>query len=419
MDVLSQLMCQVMNSVSVKIPDVSSGKSGDATGFDSMIRDKYQQSEGQKTQEQPETAKKDNTESTKSDNPTETKDNGETPKPEGQPAKVEDMKQQYETAAAMMLQLQPVVYVEPEAQSVEAPVVQQANVPVEAVVETQTAVPVIAEQQGVIQENSDIVTANLDTQDVNTAPQVQQDNTIKTVETPVQDSAPVEAAPETREQPQARHQETAPGFAESRPETIVQTTDTSKPQQEFVKVVEDMSEEPAVQEDEVPVEAPVFGELEATPVKVADAPQKPVEIEAEDAPQQIMDRIEVPLQEGESRVVLSLTPENLGHVTVEITRTNDGSLNVVLSASTSKAAALLEQHSTGLQNLLAVKNDADVQIEVRGGENAQQQFLDPNGRNGQQQSQQQQQQHQPEKEHQVQDFMQQLRLGLVNIDEAS
>ena len=50
------------------------------------------------------------------------------------------------------------------------------------------------------------------------------------------------------------------------------------------------------------------------------------------------------LEKGDSRVEISLTPETLGNVRVEITRSQDGSLHVALSADTAQTRSLLEKH---------------------------------------------------------------------------
>ena len=170
----------------------------------------------------------------------------------------------------------------------------------------------------------------------------------------------------------------------------------------------------------VPAETAVFGELDAVPVKVAQAPEEPVPLESKDAPELIEQKLPIPTEQGTSHIEINLQPENLGKLTVAITRAADGALSVVLSASTMKAAALLQQHSSGLQNLLAENNQAKVEIEVRGGEETQQQFLNPNDSNGREQQQQRQPHHQQQEQpSNTIDFLQQLRLGLVSMDEFS
>lgn len=98
----------------------------------------------------------------------------------------------------------------------------------------------------------------------------------------------------------------------------------------------------------------------------------------------------------------------------------DGTLNVVLSVVTEKAANLLQQHSNSLQNLLQAGNQGQVRVEVenRTPEDAAQQFLNPDQEQGKEQQQQNERRQRPENDNpaaaQV-DFMQQLRLGLVDL----
>ena len=89
------------------------------------------------------------------------------------------------------------------------------------------------------------------------------------------------------------------------------------------------------------------------------------------------------------------------------------------AATTQRAASLLERGANGLQNLLASPNRPSVDVEVRTAQpSTQQQFLNPNGQEGQQQQRQQQgeRREQRERREHPQDFIQRLRLGLVELD---
>lgn len=186
----------------------------------------------------------------------------------------------------------------------------------------------------------------------------------------------------------------------------------------------DLSQNTTQQQDDQPVEnvvsyqnQPVFHDVETTPVKVGET-YDPVPLESEEGVQTLAEQLTDAVAQGESKVEITLTPANLGKLTVEITRTNDGTMNVVLHATTEKASNLLQQHSGSLQNLLAGSNQSEVRVEVRGNENAQQQFLNPDDSNQREHQQQQHKQHK-QQEQQSQDFIQQLRLGLVQIEPAS
>lgn len=164
----------------------------------------------------------------------------------------------------------------------------------------------------------------------------------------------------------------------------------------------------------------VFEELH-TPVKVAEAEHltQTVQPEAADGAEQIAQHIQQALLKGEQVVRINLNPANLGSLTVEIARMSDGTLSVILSAVTEKAAGLLEKHSAGLQTLLMNNGQGQVRVEVenRMSDQPTQQFLNPEGNDGKEQRQQQQQQRE-QHEAAPQDFLQQLRLGLISLEQA-
>ncbi|MDO5603494.1 MAG: flagellar hook-length control protein FliK [Oscillospiraceae bacterium] len=115
---------------------------------------------------------------------------------------------------------------------------------------------------------------------------------------------------------------------------------------------------------------------------------------------------------------MKLNPENLGALTIRLTQSADGTLQVVLRTSTVKAADLLNQHMSGLNAALQGYSQNEVRVEVQRNEDSQQaqqqqqQQTDPNGHNRQQQEQQQRQ----EESHSG-DFLQKLRLGLFGTED--
>lgn len=157
---------------------------------------------------------------------------------------------------------------------------------------------------------------------------------------------------------------------------------------------------------------PLFRQVEATPVKVGDTPV--ADTQSPDMDAQIVDEISKTLDAGAQHVEIQLTPENLGTVTIDLTRSQDGSLQVVLHTSTDKAADLLTQHSAALSTLLGSDSQSSVQVKVlqHQEENLyfQQQSQDQSGH-----GQSNQQEHRQRKE--SDDFLQQLRLGLIPADE--
>lgn len=185
---------------------------------------------------------------------------------------------------------------------------------------------------------------------------------------------------------------------------------------------EEMEDPFGVMED-VRWETPVFGYMDAAPVKVSSpaSREQPVELEADDGMEQLSGRIQKFVTEapGVSRVEFTLIPASLGKVTVEITRTADGSLHIQLNTTTVRASELIQRSSGTLQHLLGADTRPEVRIEVRNQEEAARMYLDPNGDGrGQEQRQQQQQRRQEERRgaHQAVDFLQQLRLGLVELN---
>ena len=188
-------------------------------------------------------------------------------------------------------------------------------------------------------------------------------------------------------------------------------------------VLEEQTEEveEAVVVENAEVEAPVFGYMQAEPVKVASVQETPVELEAPDGMEQLRGRIEEFLTdaEGNSYVELTLSPPELGKITVALTQSNDGALHIQLSASTVRAAELLERNTGGLQQLLASTSRPQVKVEMTETQNAPYIFINPNEDNGQNQQNRQQNQQKRDRErgeHEDRDFIQQLRLGLVGLE---
>lgn len=210
-------------------------------------------------------------------------------------------------------------------------------------------------------------------------------------------------APQTSERTETRPAET---------ETVART--------ERAEATEEREEQPEENTAEQPAEAqatPLFERVDAPVVKVAEAP-RPVELEAGDGIEQLGRELGgfVVNSVENNRVEITLTPENLGKLTVEITRGTDGTLNIVLHTASERAANLLEKGADGLRQMLAANAQRDVQVQVRGNEETQQQFLNPDGQNEQQRQGQQQQGRRREERQNAQDFMQQLRLGLVEVN---
>ena len=138
-----------------------------------------------------------------------------------------------------------------------------------------------------------------------------------------------------------------------------------------------------------------------------------------DMDDRLADAIRFAAQQGLKQIEIKLSPENLGSLTVKLTQSADGALQVVLHAANSKAANLLSQHLDGLNaSLQGFSQNSEVRVEVQRGEDSQQaqqqqqQQADPDGHNRQRQEQQRQ-----ERQEHSEDFVQRLRLGLFSLED--
>ena len=128
---------------------------------------------------------------------------------------------------------------------------------------------------------------------------------------------------------------------------------------------------------------------------------------------QVAPRINEALAKGETRVELQLTPENLGKVTVEMTWGKDGSLVVQVHAENRGTQDLLAKSTQELAQLLGRETQQEVRVEVPRQEESQRQDL---YEQQQEQHQRRQQEQRQKQEAGGEDFLQQLRLGLIPLD---
>lgn len=165
-------------------------------------------------------------------------------------------------------------------------------------------------------------------------------------------------------------------------------------------------------EVQLPAENRLFGEVRSVPVKVGESVPAGENSQPESIAKQVMEPLDKALQRGDSKVEIQLKPENLGTLKVELTRHGDGSLQVVLTAERPNTQALLEKNAVQLQNTLSGPNQEPVRVVVEQQES--QQNPGEHAQDGNQggQAREQRQQHQEK----TQDFLQQLRLGLLPLD---
>lgn len=164
-------------------------------------------------------------------------------------------------------------------------------------------------------------------------------------------------------------------------------------------------------------EQPLFHETESVPVKVGER-YETVDTQKPEMEKQLADTIQNAVQAGAERIEIHLAPQNLGSLVIEMVKDPDGILQVVLHASSAKAAGLLNQHLDGLHTALQGYGHEEVRLEVQRGQESQEQHFkhaDPDGK-GQHQGRQQQER-QEETPSDSREFLQKLRLGLFDTDE--
>jgi len=191
-------------------------------------------------------------------------------------------------------------------------------------------------------------------------------------------------------------------------QVVRQAAEEAQPQQKDDEQVEIIDVEQSPQQ--------VFHDVKAAPVKVGEV-ETPRQADEADVVKQVEDQIAQAIQRGESTVTVKLNPERLGEVTVQVSMKDGGVLAVAISARDDDTRALLERHSGNLQELLSSRVHETVEVDVqRQSESQQSQNQQQNydGHNGHAQDGQQRRR---QREHtNTQDFMQQLRLGLIPAD---
>ncbi len=159
--------------------------------------------------------------------------------------------------------------------------------------------------------------------------------------------------------------------------------------------------------DSADISAYLFKDVENAPIKVSE-PTQILNTESETFGQDLLKSIETSIADGLEKVTIKLAPESLGNVTIEITKDVNGIINVVLNADSELGNKALKETLPMLNQALSSQN-SEVKVMVLANENApEHQNLDHNG-NGQNKRER-------EKEKETSDeFIQKLRLGMLNI----
>lgn len=226
------------------------------------------------------------------------------------------------------------------------------------------------------------------------------------------------AAQQQLPEQQAAVQQSPVQQAETQAEPVEVQTVQAKPESQqaqaetFAQTAKDDSSDPDAQAAVTTAQQPFFSDTENMPVKVGDGDT--IDTQQPDFDAKLTQNVEKALSQGEQRVEIRLNPENLGSVVVEMTRSQDGSLHVVLHTETESAARLLSEHSSTLGLMLQNNNQGEVRVEVRQPQQENQQWQHPDQDGGQNHGGQQREQQ--EHRQSTEDFLQQLRLGLFSVE---
>lgn len=297
------------------------------------------------------------------------------------------------------------------------------NTPVVQPVVTEEVQPIVAETVELVTDVTEVVSAdagdaNLLMQEAGTETEAVGEAPEQAVETVDADLAPVLENPVQEETaaPEVRLTE------EAAPE-VTEAVVEDAPEVKAEVVVTEASQEEETTTEEVDTFQPIFQDVETAPIKVAEAPVEDEALDAQSVQNQVVDGLTEAIANGETKVLLSLTPETLGKITVEITRGESGLIHVSLLAESVRTSQLLERNMPSLQSMLAKNDDsAKVEVEIQkqdAGSQANAQYDGNNGSSAQEERAREEQQRRYEREQHSQssaDFLQQMRLGLIPVE---
>lgn len=232
---------------------------------------------------------------------------------------------------------------------------------------------------------------------------------IQTEQAPQQSMAPVlETEPGV---PQLQAVETA----QTAPQTNAGKADSGESRGSELPMEELHAEVRTEQADAEP--QPVFRDIKAVPIKVGEVYRPEPTAENVVELKNLGDTLTQAIDRGENRLELQLQPAELDRIRVEMRWSDEGALHVILHAESTRTQSLLEKDMAGLQSLLSRETQQEVKVELPREQEAPRQSLDDGRQNGGQQHHQQEQRQ--SSRHSGQDFLHQLRLGLIPAEEAS
>ena len=240
---------------------------------------------------------------------------------------------------------------------------------------------------------------------------------IQTEQAPQQSVAP---ALDAETEAPAAAQEKAPQLqtvetAQDAPQTETGKADSSESRGSELPM-EDLHAESRTEQADVEPQ-PVFRDIKAVPVKVGEVYQAEPTVENGVELKDLGDTLTQAIDRGENRLELQLQPAELGRIRVEMRWSDEGALHVILHAESTRTQSLLEKDMASLQTLLGRETQQEVKVELPRQQEAPRQSFDDGRQNGGQQHHQQEQRQSGR--HSGQDFLHQLRLGLIPAEEVS
>ena len=385
-DVFSQMSLILSQLQAVSMPNVGGSTGNNQQSFESMMSDKRAESDvSSTTPQKPENGH--NTQTKPTTDQGKTEDTSAT-QPE-QPLSDEEL----ELRMALLGGMNP--YSVPVQNVIPAEVQVQENGIVEVCATGQQPVAEVEQTVAAVSE------AGQGTQPVAPMEQQQEVSTAVVSEQPQKQTATLETAETT----------------ETLEQQGIQTTDKAQMQEQTDNQQDDSAQKDHNGTTDVQVtvgtsKAPER-ETEQTMIKVGD--DDTLDATEPEFDTKLAKQIETALDRGQQKVTVQFTPEHLGKITIEMSKNDNGLLNVVLRTENEQTAHLLREQTSALSNLLQHGGQDEVRVQVAQPQEAETQWKQPdqeqNGHN------QQSQQQPKEKRDETEQFLQQLRLGLLTQSE--
>lgn len=372
------MMVQNLLADIASVPQTNQGSEGE--DFDALLRQQTKTSQPQKPAEKP-------------------KDKQQAEKPKEDSTQEEITQEGYEVAAGLVTS-QPVVLFDVVVPAVQGEVAQE--VPSVEGAQGMEQVPVDQGQQLIAVEAG--VSAEV------------QEEPVQAEKPAAEPVAELNMAPETEEEPDAPVVKVVQPQSQEADAQEMDLNQKAPAQAGEAKTQFKGEELPQDLEVQTQNSQPLFRQDSPTPVKVAEN-YEPVELEESTAGEQLSARVTDALEQGLPKVELQLSPASLGNLTVEISKDVNGQLNIVFRPETARAAALLSNTSFhfGHQNAdgsYDLAKQAVVMIVHPEEPKDANQFLNPDGQNRQRH---QQEQREKKRKGASEEFLHQLRLGLVGV----